>query len=187
LHIGCVTVRRFDRYGDFAGGSAHPEPHDAGHLRHGFGRLQVADGDERRPLRHVALLVVGEDLVAGDLLELVRIAQHGNAVGVDPVEHPAPGVAEGILRRVHGPLDFLIDDVVFGLGVFGREGGVHDHVGKRFEGGLEPFGGAFDVVYGLVVGGVRVVVSAGAADFLVDDSGRALGRAFEEHVFAEVA
>jgi hypothetical protein len=151
----------------------------------GFRRDGAAD-DQAQILRRVTLVVIGEHVVAGELVEEIEIADDRMAVGMADERGLEDELAEfgvGIVAA-HGEL--APDDFHLLVVFLGGDGRVEDGVAEDFQRGQRVVGGKIDVVDGAVEGGVGVEMAAEVLDLLRHLAVAARRRALEHEMLEQM-
>lgn len=151
----------------------------------GFRRDGAAD-DKSQILRSVTFAVVGEHIVARNLVEEVEIADDRMAVGMageGGLEDELAELGIGVVAA-HG--EFAADDFHFLRVFLGGEDGVEDGIGEDFKRGKRVVGGEIDMIDGTVEGGVGVEMAAKVLNLLRHLAVAARGGALEHEMFEEM-
>ena len=134
-----ADLRRLDRDGGRRDGVHFEVLGQLAEARFNGGGINVADDDEDEIVRHVHTFVIADDVIAGDAVINIRIANDGMLVRMRD-ERGVPlqpvGAAAGIVNA-HGHL--AEDDLFFLEEFVGRDGGIHHAVGQNVHGRLPVF------------------------------------------------
>ena len=148
--------------------------------------IDIPHHDEGQIIRDIAGFVIVQDILAGELVVDIEVADHWmpeRAGGENRVEHELGALATGIIKS-HGKL--AADDLLL-LGVFLlRKRGVLHRIGKNCDGIRGALFWHIDPVDRAIKGSVGIDITAPVLDLLGDLAWRALFRAFEKHVLKDV-
>ena len=148
--------------------------------------IDIPHHDESQIVRDIAGFVVVQDILAGELVVDIEVADHRmpkRAGGKNRVEHELGALATGIIES-HGELtadDFLL----FGVFFLRKRGVLHD-IGKDRDGIRGALFWHIDPVDRAIKGSVGINVTAPVLNLLGDLARRAFFCSLEKHVLKDV-
>jgi len=185
-HLARRCLRRFlgqDKGGDGAGSGSGIGFLDL--LNDGAGS-HVAGHDVEHVVGGILLVVVSSDILRLQLVEDVRIADHGKAVGAPRVGSLEQAPPRPPVRVIHVHVHFAADDFHFLGQLVRRQRGVLHDIAQNVQSHGRAGAGNINVKDGAVKGGVGIHVAPRLLHLLINAAARAAGGAFEQHVLEHV-
>ena len=136
--------------------------------------------------RAIALLEIGQHLVAGQVADAARRAQHALAQRMRAEERRHALLVRAVRRLIVVLGDLFQDHLLLGIEILLPQHGPH-HVGQQLDDLRLVFGQRRGVIDRLLFAGEGVGAGAELVQLAIDIGRRALGRALEDHVLEKMA